>query len=233
MAQTSCVSNRNFYRLDQKKIHPIGGFFFWLNPRYTEFMKKMYINLSRSTPSSRNTSPFGFTVLELLVIIGIISILIALVFTGLNAARRQSNDERKVAALRPVIVELREYFNICRQYPVRLDQQALTDPTLVCTDLFNQQKTLRDIIPDAYDLNFDALGSKYHYVSLEPTIPIASGNCTNFHTWVELDGPGGSLLQQKSGKTSSDYASLNLNQCNGNQNASLVTNDDHIIDILK
>lgn len=178
----------------------------------------------------------GFTVLELLVVLGIITIMLALVFTGLNIARRQSGDERRIANLRPVVVELREYFNICRSYPVGITQADLIDPTAPCSDLINQipSKTIRDVIPTAYDLNFNATGSDYHYQALATSLP---GDCTNFHMWVNLQNAGGTLLQQKSNKTSTDYAPSGLISCNNvtapTQLVAADKDSDLIFDIFK
>lgn len=174
----------------------------------------------------------GFTVLELLVILGIIIILMALVLIALNAARARSTDERKVAALRPVVIELQDYFSVCREYPENISQSAL-DTGTPCVDLAQQipPKTIRDIIPSAYDLKFNETGSNYHYQALQvASIP---GECTNFHIWVTLSKPGGTLLQQKSNMDTSSYTQYNLGACNGIVQQSITTNDDTIVDIFK
>ncbi len=173
----------------------------------------------------------GFTVLELLVILGIIIILVALVLTALNATRSKSADERRVSLLRPVVIELREYFSICRSYPADLSQTELDSTTAGCSDLVAQGKKIRDVIPSAHELNFNNTDSPYYYQALE--VVGLSGTCTNFHTWVDLQNPGGTLLQQKSNKTLSDYSTLNLSNCNGNQTAELSTNTETVYDIFK
>lgn len=173
----------------------------------------------------------GFTVLELLVILGIIIILMALVLVALNATRARSTDERKVAALRPVVIELQDYFSVCRSYPENISQSALTSGA-PCADLMQQGKTIRDLLPSAYDLNFNGTGSEYHYQALEvTTLP---GDCTNFHVWVTLNNPGGTLLQQKSNMNASSYAQYNLGACGGvAQLPALTTNNDTVVDIFK
>lgn len=173
----------------------------------------------------------GFTVLELLVILGIIIILMALVLVALNATRTRSNDERKVALLRPVVLELQDYFSVCRSYPEDISQTALNTAT-PCPELLNQSKNIRDIIPTAYDMNFNATGSEYHYQALG--VPSLPGTCTNFHLWVVLNNPGGTLLQQKSNITTADYTTSNLGPCGSViVQPQLVTNNDTIVDIFK
>ena len=98
------------------------------------------MNLHPLAPSKRGgTGHHGFTILELLVVIGIMCILIALVLVGLNAARANSDDQRKVANVQTVAVGLAQYFEICHSYPPTLDGTA------TCTDL--QGKTLDDLAP--------------------------------------------------------------------------------------
>lgn len=173
----------------------------------------------------------GFTVLELLVILGIITILIGLVLVGLNAARKHSNDERKVASLKTVALGLREYFNICRAYP------ATMAATEACPALASQvpARQLSDVIPSVLDLDINGATSKYHYVSLVDSVSNGQGatDCTNFHLWVELDADGASLLTQKSNKTSADYSTLGLVQCTGNTVVPLAAQSNTIYDIFK
>lgn len=173
----------------------------------------------------------GFTVLELLVILGIITILIGLVLTGLNAARKHSNDERKVAVLKTVALGLREYFNICRAYPVTMS------PAEACPALADQvpARQLSDVISGVVDLDINGPTSKYHYISLVDTTSNGQGvtDCTNFHLWVDLDADGASLLTQKSNKTSADYSLLGLTQCTGNTVTPLTVQNETVYDIFK
>ncbi len=179
----------------------------------------------------------GFTVLELLVILGIIIIiLMALVLVALGAIRSRSSDERKVALLRPVVIELQDYFSVCRSYPKDISQSELANQPcqeFLNLSLSNQSKTIRDIIPSAYDLNFNGTGSEYYYQALE--VSSLPGTCTNFHLWVKLNDPGGTLLQQKSNITSADYTTSNLTGCQGlvTQPQLTTPNDDTIVDIFK
>jgi len=59
----------------------------------------------------------GFTLVELLVVIGIIGILVAIISLGSSGARRQARDDRRVADLRQVQQALQLYFLKCRMYP--------------------------------------------------------------------------------------------------------------------
>lgn len=156
------------------------------------------MNYHHSHPSSSR----GFTVLELLIVIGIISILIALVFTSLNAARRHSGDERLVSNVKTLSLGLHEYFSICREYPKTLTASE------TCPALQSQSKTLGDIIAhvDDYHINTptpNGAGS-YGYAAFIDTGSSQAGlsTCNHFHLWVELGEASAGIADQKSNVTS-------------------------------
>lgn len=192
-------------------------------------MKVFVFSETSYTETMKHRTHRGFTVLELLVILGIITILVGLVLVSLNAARRHSVDERKVANAKTVALGLQQYFSICRQYPATLTG------TEDCPALSLQvpPKTIADIIPEAVALGFNAPGSKYHYISLVDTMNPDRSSCTNFHLWVELESEGLSFQNQKSGILSSDYSSMGLMTCDRNAGAPVVPPTDQLFDIKK
>src|SRR5690606_31734057 len=66
----------------------------------------------------------GFTVLELLIIIGMIGLLVGLALVGLNNARQKSRDDSRVSNVQLVQIALEEFKSICRNYPNNLDTSA-------------------------------------------------------------------------------------------------------------
>ncbi len=134
----------------------------------------------------------GFTVLELLVVVGIISILMGLVLVGLNNARRHSKDERTVSSVQTVIVGLQQFYSICREYPVALDDTT----QYACLGM----KTLQEIIPDVASY----MTAPYFYAS---TASDSSPNaaCTGFHFGVKLDGPADGFSARSGAGLSSIY----------------------------
>lgn len=159
-------------------------------------------HISRDFIPKKKSISSGFTVLELLIVIGIISILIALVFTSLNAARRHSRDDRLVSNVKTISLGLFEYFSICREYPKNLVGSE------TCPQLQGQSKTLADVIPhiDEYHVNTptpQGAGS-YGYAAFIDTGSSVAGlqTCNHFHVWVELGEENASLIEQKANVTS-------------------------------
>lgn len=127
----------------------------------------------------------GFTVLELLIVIGIITVLISLVLVGLNSTRKHSSDERKVSNVQTIVVGLVEYFNICREYPADISGRA------TCPDL--RGKTLKDLIPD---IGIYASNHAYLYAGLADSQ--SPDICSGFHIGVTLEA-GDAAFHNKSG----------------------------------
>ncbi len=120
----------------------------------------------------------GFTVLEFLIVVAIMSILVGLILVGLTAARANARDQEKIAKLQRVALGIEQYHDICRQYPANLDDQQ------TCSEL--QGSTFSKLVPDIMDFQFNISGSNYNYA------PIAlDGNdltsCSSFHLWVQLE----------------------------------------------
>lgn len=65
----------------------------------------------RSKPRS------GFTLIEMLIVIAIISILSSVILVGLGPARTASRDTRRIADLREVQNALEIFYNRCTHYP--------------------------------------------------------------------------------------------------------------------
>jgi len=59
----------------------------------------------------------GFTLIEILVVVAIIGILSSVILVGLNGARKQGRDARRIADLRQIQTGLELYFMSKSEYP--------------------------------------------------------------------------------------------------------------------
>lgn len=71
----------------------------------------------------------GFTLIEILVVVAIISVLLGSVLVGLGPAQRQGRDTRRISDLRQTQNALELYYSKCGFYPGTANCAATTIPT--------------------------------------------------------------------------------------------------------
>ena len=143
----------------------------------------------------------GFTVLEFLVVIGIMGVLVLLVLVGLTGARANAREQARVSNIKTIVVGLAQFHDICRTYPAVL---LSTDVSATCPEL--NGKTLKDLVPDIDDFKFNDPASDYVYTGLADISDPAS--CIGFHIGVKLETDGNSFSTTKSGFGPGEYQSL-------------------------
>jgi len=111
----------------------------------------------------------GFTLVEIVVVIGIMGILSAIVYGSFNSARAQSRDQRKISDMAGIQLALETYYNRNNQYPMNLTD--LTDPTVVPKYISN--------IPTP-----PTAGDSYNYFPMRYG---NSGPCISYQLWVKLE----------------------------------------------
>ena len=132
----------------------------------------------------------AFTIVELLVVVGIIAILLVLMFSNFAATKAVTRDNIRVAHIQQIRLALEEYKAQCGEYPATLD---LTENNGNCPSGF----TLSDVtheIPEneSYSIGNDISGvggtyyEGYLYSALSTRI---SGPCFEYHLGAQLEGP--------------------------------------------
>lgn len=124
----------------------------------------------------------GFTVLELLVVIGIIGLLVALALVGLNKAREKSRDDSRISNLRQVRIALEDYRTACRNYPMKLDPAANNCPAL-------QGATFAEFLPI---IPTNPGGTSFEYYAYAD--PASPDQCIGYHIAVQLETVGHQAL---------------------------------------
>lgn len=128
----------------------------------------------------------GFTLVELLVIIAIIGVLSAIIYSSFNGARAKSRDEKRVSDISSIALALEQYFNQYHYYPYTLD-------TLVPTFLSTQPLD-------------PTTNKEYGYLPI--TTVSDSPTCTYYQLWTTFE-TNNSYLSAKKGLNSTGIKSDN------------------------
>jgi|SRR6185295_15538033 len=147
-------------------------------------MKRDFTSASKEQRESENfhgvraktkQTRFGFTIIELLVVVAIIGILASIVLASLNNARLKARDARRVADIKQLQLALALYFDSNSAYPAVITGNTLA-PTYIST------------VPT------DPLShANYVYVSLG-----TGATCTSYHLGAILEDNGSQSLNSDS-----------------------------------
>jgi prepilin-type N-terminal cleavage/methylation domain-containing protein len=123
----------------------------------------------------------GFTVLELLVVLFIMTVLISIVLASFTKGNKNTQNKVSVSEVRLVQVALEEYRAQCRVYPSELNPNANNSYPVAG---ISQECILElgDLVPDDIDLN------DFEYAALRSSAS-DSGVCNAYHISRELYTP--------------------------------------------
>jgi prepilin-type N-terminal cleavage/methylation domain-containing protein len=152
-----------------------------------------------SDMSQRKTMPklvSGFTLIEVIVVIGIMATLTVIAYTSFDSAKAINRDQQKVSDIGVIQLSLELFFNQNRQYPMEL------------VDLVPQYLPSLPIPPSqASDPDY-----QYNYV---PLTHDSSGNvCTSYQLWTSFE-TSNVVLSGKKGFDSTSLPNAGLNICGG------------------
>lgn len=77
----------------------------------------------------------GFTLLEMLIVLGIIAVIITIASVAYSSAQKKSRDSRRQSDLKAVQSAMEQYYSICGYtYPVAVGGSGGFVPTIGCTN---------------------------------------------------------------------------------------------------
>ena len=117
----------------------------------------------------------GFSLIELLVVIGIMSILTTIVYVSINQTRSKSRDQERISAILKIKLGLEYYYNLYEVYPQKLE------------DLYNLPNTSPGKLheSDLVSPNNDQENHGYYYVPLKKKIEDTV--CNSYHLYTKLE----------------------------------------------
>jgi|GEM_PF-1217209 len=146
----------------------------------------------------------GFTVMELLVVIGILLILIAIILPNLNLSQKKTRDDRRVSTLQEIMLALEEYRDICQEYPLSLE---LNSNNVGANNGCNTGNTSSNVDFGMF-LSNDAIsviqGSSQLAIYYGSFTAVPGGRCTGYHIGIPLETNHSTL------NTASDFNSTSL-----------------------
>lgn len=121
---------------------------------------------------------FGFTIIEVLVVIGIIAILTAIIFPSISEIRKKNRDTERVSDISNIQLGLALYFSHKKEYPSAEDfYDMLLAPKYFPTDSL--------IGPEGNN-------TEYIYVPLTKETGV-NPKCTYYHLGVKLELPNAQI----------------------------------------
>ena len=122
----------------------------------------------------------GFTALELLVVLAIITILIAVALTGIDLSRERSRDNVRVSDIQLIQLGLQQYYDVCRQYPDSIyDMTASNNNGCPSNSGAHWASFMSDDTPK------DPNGSDYYYMGVETFA--GQTRCIGYHLGADLE----------------------------------------------
>lgn len=162
----------------------------------------MKFSMMKNKKTTTHLVSKGFTILELLMVMLMITLLIAMVLVGFSRAKKNVNDDELLANLDLVRLGLEQYHSQCKVYPDQLDRTANNGypGSPLCP------VTLNDFLVPTLDL------SPFTYQALGPT-GANSGYCSAYHISVQLEER---ILNQGNLANDHDWTgSPDLDACSG------------------
>ncbi len=137
----------------------------------------------------------GFTLAEIVVVIGIMAILLVIIISRADQNREQARNRVRVSDIQKIRLALEDYKDVCRQYPQDIYSTTASKISNGCptgTDF-------HDFLPQA-NIPVDPLGgANYLYAGLQtlPHLTGTTGSCFDYHVGAILEGSPNQVFLQE------------------------------------
>lgn len=146
----------------------------------------------------------GFTLIELIVVIGLAAMLLIVALSGFNSSKQRARDDIRISDIQKIRIALEQYRSSCGVYPNQLSAEANNARVGTC------DKKLKDflgVIPTPPGTSSsgsdDNEGPRYLYSALSTSL---GGPCYEYHIGAVLENKKSNEL-----KEDHDYSVLALN----------------------
>ena len=152
----------------------------------------------------------GFTLVEIVIVITIMAVFSAIMYSSFDSARAQSRDQRKISDIAAIQLALETYFNKNGFYPA-----DLSDPSFVPKYILS--------IPTSPN------GDSYNYFPMSN----GSGPCISYQLWVKLERNNSTAANSKKGFDSISQPFANgLSECGSGHLGVKASSDLLIYDVM-
>lgn len=130
-------------------------------------------------------SSSGFTMIELLVVIGIMAILLAIVLGALNTSRIKSRDNVRVSDIQKIRLALEQYRVVCGVFPATLSLSANNARNGTCSATLGDFIAVIPTVPHySIENQNPQQGESYIYSGLSTS---TNGHCYDYHIAVQME----------------------------------------------
>ena len=132
----------------------------------------------------------GFTLVEIVVVIGIMALLSSIIYSSFDGAKAQSRDQQRLADISTIQLGLELYFNQHGSYPQTLIGDGTTPGLVINTE---GVKYIAEIPTPPSKESED--NYKYNYVPL--TKSSSGARCISYHLWTTFEKNNSNLESKK------------------------------------
>ncbi len=144
----------------------------------------------------------GFTLIEILIVISIMAMFTAMIYSSFDKSKAKSRDQKRVSDISTIQLALEQYFNKHGIYPINLDD-LVTPPS---PDKPYLSEMPKDPITNKKYNDPTSTNSGYFPI----TRSSSSANCTYYHLWATFE-QNNQYVNQKKGfdsTTLSNYSNF-------------------------